>query len=133
MGLVFGVLRNSRGCVPIRALSNPVYQACLVLEFDDDALPTVAQLRSGRQCEDAIEKNVEPRLATDFPAFSTTQLLMKVGDMHLISNRKFLIGRVASPGSSLCRYSDRGGPIVLWSLWNSCISCCACAVLPCLR
>jgi len=29
--------------------------------------------------------------------------------------------------------SERGGPIVLWSFWNSCISCCASAVLPCLR
>ncbi len=46
----------SRGCVPIRAISNPVCQVCVVLEFDNDAPPTIALLRSGTQCKDAVEK-----------------------------------------------------------------------------
>src|SRR6267142_2520348 len=46
----------SKGCVPIRAISNPVCQACVVLEFDNDAPPTIALLRSCPQCKDAVEK-----------------------------------------------------------------------------
>jgi hypothetical protein len=45
----------------------------VVLEFDTDAPPTIALLRSGTQCKDAVEKERQPKTRKRLPLKKKTE------------------------------------------------------------
>ena len=45
----------------------------MALEFDNDAPPTIALLRSGTECKDGVEKNVEPKTYKRLPLKKKTE------------------------------------------------------------
>lgn len=64
----------------------------MVLEFDNDAPPTIALLRSGPQYKDAVEKNANPRTRQRLPLKKgqTRNILASVPGTHYRKLTHFL-------------------------------------------